>query len=256
MKHYLIGLLSLALLVSCSSTKKDDLKSKTPDELYKRARAHLRTGQFTDAAEDFKEIDTLFSYSARADEAHVLSAYAYFRAASYVDALRELDIFLRYHPTHALVPYAKYLHAMCVYMQMSSVGRDQKAAADARSEFLQVMNEFPDSIYAADCAKKIKMIDNIIAAHEMVIGRYYQNNNNILAAIGRYNYVVKRMSDTAYAEEACYRVIECCHSAGLIKEAQNAYDLIKLRFPNGKWYKKASALMGKGFVIRNTKNKK
>ena len=90
----------------------------------------------------------------------------------------------------------------------------------------------------------------------MIIGRYYQNNNNILAAIGRYNYVVKRMSDTAYAEEACYRIIECCHSAGLMKEAQNAYDLIKLRFPNGKWCKKASALMNKGFVIKKMKNKK
>ena len=133
---------------------------------------------------------------------------------------------------------------------MSSVGRDQKAAKDAREEFARVAREFPDSIYAKDSVKKLKMIDNILAAHIMLVGRYYQDNGNAQAAIARYNSVITRLSDTAYTEEACYRVIECCLAIKLNEEANDAYELLKLRYPKGKWLNKANALMKKGFVSK------
>ena len=243
MKRY-IGLLAVMLLISCSSDQSTDLSStKTPDELYKKALRNLRSGSYTDAAENFKSIDTLYSYSAKADIAHLLAGYAYFKASSYVDAMREIDIFLRYHPNHELVPYAKYLRAMCIFMQTSSVGRDQKTSKDARDAFLEVVERFPDSAYAEDSRKKIQMIDNILAGHAMLIGRYYQDNNSALAAISRYNYVATHMPDNVYVEEACYRVIECCLGIGLRQEANAAYELLKMRFPDGKWCKKADALM-------------
>ena len=243
MKRY-IGFLAAAFLVSCSSDQSTDLSTfKTPDELYKKALRNVRSGSYTDAAENFKQIDTLYSYSAKADVAHLLSGYAYFKASSYVDALREIDIFLRYHPNHELVPYAKYLRAMCIFMQTSSVGRDQKIAKDARDAFSEVVERFPDSEYAEDSRKKIQMIDNILAGHAMLIGRYYQDNNNALAAISRYNYVATHMPDNVYVEEACYRVIECCLGIGLRQEATAAYEVLKMRFPDGKWSRKAEMIM-------------
>ncbi len=243
MKRY-IGFFAFVFLISCSANKNTDLTTtKTPDELYKKALRNVRSGSYTDAAESFKEIDTLFSYSAKADVAHLLSGYAYFQASSYVDAMREIDIFLRYHPNHELVPYAKYLRATCILMQTSSLGRDQKTAKDARGAFSEVVERFPNSIYAEDCRKKIQMIDNILAGHAMSIGRYYQTNNSALAAISRYNYVATHMPDNVYVEEACYRVVECCLGIGLRQEAIDAYNVLKMRFPDGKWSKKADAIM-------------
>ena len=87
------------------------------------------------------------------------------------------------------------------------------------------------------------MIDNILAGHAMSIGRYYQENNNALAAISRYNYVATHMPDNIYVEEACYRVVECCSGIGLYQEANAAFEVLKMRFPDGKWFKKAEAIM-------------
>ena len=254
MKRY-IGFLAAAFLISCSSEKSADLStSKTPDELYKKALRNVRSGSYIDAAENFKQIDTLYSYSAKADVAHLLSGYAYFKASSYVDALREIDIFLRYHPNHELVPYAKYLRAMCIFMQTSSVGREQKIAKDAREAFSEVIEQFPNSDYAEDSRQKIQMIDNILAGHAMLIGRYYQNNNNALAAISRYNYVATHMPNNVYVEEACYRVIECCAGIGLYREANDAYEVLKMRFPDGKWCKKAEMFV-KSMSIKSVSEK-
>ena len=140
MKRY-IGFLTVIFLISCSSNQSTDLSTaKTPDDLYNKACRNLNSGSYSDAAEDFKQIDTLYSYSAKADVAHLLSGYAYFKASSYIDAMREIDIFLRYHPNHEFVSYAKYLRAMCIFMQTASLGRDQKIAKDAREAFSEVIH--------------------------------------------------------------------------------------------------------------------
>ena len=65
------------------------------------------------------------------------------------------------------------------------------------------------------------ILDDIIAAHEMMVGRYYQKNKSYLAAIGRYSFVVAQFPYTEYAKEALYRTMECCLSLGLSQEAEN-----------------------------------
>ncbi|GHU11723.1 outer membrane protein assembly factor BamD [Alphaproteobacteria bacterium] len=236
MRHYFLILSSL-LAVSCSS-KKDDLSRKNVDTLYNRASSQMKAGEYAEAAVDFKEIETLFPYSAKASFGQVLAAYCYFLTSNYQDAIRSLEIFLRYHPAHALVPYAMYLKAMCLYMQVSSIGRDAKAANEAKLAFVELVNKFPGSIYHKDCLKRILMLDDIVAAHEMSVGRFYQKNGNALSAINRYNFVIRRLGHTKHCPEAYYRVMECCRSIGLTAEAAGARETLVHSFPKSEWGKK------------------
>jgi outer membrane protein assembly factor BamD len=110
---------------------------------------------------------------------------------------------------------------------------------------MELVNRFPNSKYRADSVKRIIILDDIIAAHEMMIGRYYQKNNSILSAIGRYNLVIGRFRHTNHAVEACYRMIECCEAEGLEAESASAYELICNAFPHSKWRKKADFIMAR-----------
>ncbi|MDR0632482.1 MAG: outer membrane protein assembly factor BamD [Holosporaceae bacterium] len=239
-----LKLLSFLLLVGCAS-KKEDFKTRTVDGIYNKARSLLKGGEYTDAASEFKDIETLFPYSSKANEGQIMAAYCYFLASDYLSATREIEVFLRYHPSHEFVPYAMYLKAMCIYMQVVSLGRDSRAAMDAKHAFVELANKFPDSEYYRDALKRIIILDDIIAAHEMAIGRYYQKNRSHLAATGRYMFVSSQLSSTKYAEEALYRIVECCYALGLKEEAKDAYRALKSDLPSSSWTKKAELLIKK-----------
>lgn len=235
-------LFGLFLVVGCAS-KKDDSEKRTSASIYQKAVELLKDEEYTEAAEEFKDLETLFPYSSVATEGQVLSAYCYFLAKDYLSAVREINIFLRYHPSNELVAYAMYLKAMCLYMQVSSIGRDAETALDAKKAFVELVNRFPNSIYYKDSMKKIMILDDITAAHEMLIGRFYQCRNNALAAIGRYNTVISQLSQTDFVPEALFRTLECCLSLGLKDEAKSAYEALKSSYSKTVWKEKASLLM-------------
>lgn len=235
-------ILTLLLLVGCAY-EKDDFDKRSPDSIYKKGMQLLNGGEYSDAASEFKDIESLFPYSSRAVEGQILSAYAYFLGKQYLDTIREINVFLRYHPSHELVPYAMYLKAMCLYKQVSAVGRDGKTALDAKEAFVELANRFPNSVYYKDCIQKIIVLDNLSAAHNMAIGRYYQKHKNASAAIGRYNYIITNYNHSYYIPEAYFRLIECCISLGLLSEAKQAYITMTNSLPNDKWTKKAKNIV-------------
>ncbi len=231
MYRYLLGIL---LLVGCAS-EKTNIAGKNAEIVYNEAIQLLKQNDYEDAAKKFKEIDTYFPYAEKASLAQIMSAYCNFQAGSYTDAISGVDVFLRYHPAHELVPYAMYLKAMSLYVIVSSVGRDSQQALDAKKAFVELFNRFPKSKYAVDAMKRIIILDDLIASHELMVGRFYQKNKNALAAIGRYDYVIVKFPNTNAAEEALYRLIECCKSIGLIEEADKAIKSFKARYPNSSW---------------------
>lgn len=241
-----LSVIGCLLLVACSSHKKSLLESeKSVDEMFKGASLSLKSGEYTEAANAFKDIDTSFPYSDKAARCKILSAYSYFLAKNYMEALRELELFLKYHPADPAVGYALYLKAMCSYVQVVSVGRDIEVAREAKDAFLLLVNSYPNSKYTKDALKKIRNLDNLCAAHHMSIASFYAQRGNHLAAVGRYNYVLGNYGDTDYVEEAYYRIIESCQTLNLREEAQSAYKAMKKIFSEGKWLKKADLIMEK-----------
>lgn len=234
-------LFSLLALIACDSGKRD-VHNATANGLFSESCAFMKSSDYSEAANGFREIEKLFPYSSRAAEGLVLSAYCNFRAGNYMDSIRELDIFLKYRSSHRFAAYASYLRATCMYMRVSSIGRDSSVALDARKSFMEVATRFPDSIYCADCLKKAEILDNVIAAHEMVIGRFYQKRKNIIGAIGRYLAVIQDFESSNLAPEALYRGVECFLSLGMMDEVISLKKTLGAKYPTSKWYKKAVTL--------------
>ena len=83
------------LLIGCAS-EKEDIKNTNAARLFTKGNMLLKHGDYSEAAEAFNQVESLFSYSSKVPVSQILAAYSNFLAANYMDATRELDIFMRY----------------------------------------------------------------------------------------------------------------------------------------------------------------
>ena len=72
---------------------------------------------------------------------------------------------------------------------------------------------------------KIDLINDILAAKEMYVGRYYFDRKKWIAAINRFKYVIDDYETTIYVQEALHRLVEIYYILGLESEAKKYANL-------------------------------
>ena len=127
-----------------------------------------------------------------------MAAYSYYRGNLYDDAINALNRFIDLHPGNKNTPYAYYLKALCYYEQIQDVRRDQKITEQALDALTEVVNRFPGSTYARDASLKLDLARDHLAGKDMDIGRYYENQQQYLAAINRFRRVVENYQTTSH----------------------------------------------------------
>ena len=150
--------------------------------LYSDAKRRLDRGRYDEAAKLFDEVERQHPYSVWARRAQLMSAFTYYMAQKYPDAVSSAQRFLTIHPGNKDAPYANYLIAMSYYQQIEDVTRDQKITQQASDSFNELIRRYPQSRYAADARLKLDLINDHLAGKEMEIGRFYQRQGNWLAA--------------------------------------------------------------------------
>jgi outer membrane protein assembly factor BamD len=240
------AIVALALLAgACSSSDKDKYVERPVDELYNSAMNDMNDGNYRGAAKHFDEVERQHPYSPWATRAQLMAAYAHYEANQYDDAVVAIDRFVELHPANPDVPYALYLKGLCYYERISTVERDQEMTEQARRAFQELISRYPSSEYAR--AAKVKMelaIDNL-AGKEMVVGRFYLQQKNYLAAINRFKRVVENYQATTHVPEALLRMTESYTALGLHDEARKTAAVLGYNYPESEWYADAYALVGR-----------
>src|SRR5208282_2572552 len=195
------------------------------------------------AAKTFDEVESQHPYSVWATKGQIMGAYAGYEAGNYGEAIIAADRFIQLHPGHRDVAYAYYLKAICYYMQIVDVGRDQKLTELALKSLDDVVRRFPDSKYARDAKLKLEFTRDHLAGKEMEIGRYYLHRQEYLAAMNRFKRVIDNYQTTTHVPEALERLVECDLALGLIKEAKANAAVLGYNYPGSHWYGDAYALM-------------
>ena len=219
------------------------IETAPADVLYKDANTQLEKENFTKAAEKFEEVDRQHPYSKEARESILLSAVAYQRAGKGPEAVAAARRYLTIHPGTKEAALAQHIIATTYYERINDASRDQVDTKKAVVELETLVNRYPDSRYAEDAKKRIRLARDVLAASEMTIGRWYQQRSQFLAAINRYKVVVTDYQNTAHVEEALARLTECYYTLGIVNEAQTAAAVLGHNFPDSKWYKDSYALL-------------
>ena len=246
----LVAMLAVAAVgvSGCSTFKKKpktDLSyvERPVDVLYATGADKLDHHQWGQAVDYFREVERQHPYSEWARRAILMTAYAHYEDGDYNEAVGDADRFISLYPGNSSAGYAYYLKATCYFEQIIDVGRDQAATDQALTSLREITRRFPRSQYAQDARLKIDMVNDQLAGKEMTIGRFYQQNGDPVAAMGRFKDVIDRYQTTSHTPEALYRLVVLDLSLGLGDDAKRNAAVLGTNFPGDRWYEDAYRLM-------------
>ena len=257
--------ISIFLLTSCSNKepKISQIKEVSLDqqmiEAYKEGLELLDIGQGLMAAKKFNEAEILYPQSIWAPRASLMSAYSYYYFDSYIQAIQEIDRYLKKYPSHPNRDYAFYLKSISYYNQISNEKKDLGPIIEAKKNFIYVINNYPESEFAADAEYKLELIDEILASKEMYIARFYMEKEKWIPSINRFKKVVKDYDKSIYVEEALFRLVEIHYRIGLEDEAKKYAYLLGYNYQSSQWYENSYRIFNQKFkkkrVIEKNKSK-
>jgi outer membrane protein assembly factor BamD len=252
----------IIIFTACSKekVKNDTIKEKSLElqvlEAYEEGLNALEDGDVLYAAKKFNESEILFPQSEWAPKSALMAAYSYYIQDYYGDAIAELQRFLRVYPRSNNLDYVYYLLAICYYEQIIDEKKDLKSILDAKNTFSIVIKNYPNTEYALDSEFKLDLINDILAAKEMYIGRYYFSKKKWIPAINRFRVVVDDYDTTIYTEEALHRLVEVYYTLGLKKEAKKYANLLGYNYQSSKWYERSYSVFNKIYEKNKSKNVK
>jgi outer membrane protein assembly factor BamD len=225
--------------------------------LYTAAKRTMDKGEYETAAKLFDEVERQHPYSVWARRAQLMSAFNYYLAKKYPDAVNSAQRFITIHPGNEEAPYAQYLIAMSYYEQIDDVNRDQTTSQQASDAFGELIRRYPDTHYAADARVKVDLLRDHLAGKEMEVGRFYQRSGQWLAATYRFRNVVDQYPTSTQTPEALERLVECYLALGVPEEAQKSAAVLGRNYPESSWYKQSLKLLGReNRIVQRTASRK
>jgi outer membrane protein assembly factor BamD len=253
-KTLLIALATVSLvgLSGCSWFKSDSdsgddaaaqYVERPVEQIYADAWKAIRENSWEKAAKQFDEVERQHPYSIWARRAMLMSAFCYYQANKYKEAIDAADQFIQLHPGSSEIAYAFYLKAMSLYEQIVDVGRDQTNTQQALTALQDVVQRFPNTEYARDALLKIDLTEDHLAGKEMEVGRYYLHQGDYIGAINRFRVVVERYQRTPQIAEALERLTEAYFALGVYNEAKAAAAVLGANYPGSMWYQDSYDLL-------------
>lgn len=234
-------------LAGCASSDaaKKALNPDPPGKMYAEADSLLSAGRFDEAATKFEDLDRDHPYAPEARRAMVLAAWSYYKAGKSPEAIAAARRYTTMHPGTKDAALAHHVIASSYFADIKDPHHDQSAARRAMAELKILASRYPDSPYAKQADNRIRICEDNIAANEMIVGRYYLNKKNYVAAINRFKVVVAEFQTTQHIEEALYRLAEANLALGIAPEAQTAIAILGHNYPQSSWYKSGYAILQK-----------
>src|SRR3954468_77431 len=241
----LLACTAVVPLTGCATGKKGDTAYVARDVglLYAAAKRSMDQHDYEQAAKLFDEGERQHPYSVWARRAQLMSAFNYYLAHKYNEAVSSAQRFVTIHPGNAEAPYAQYLIAMSYYEQIADVTRDQSITQSASDAFGELIRRYPESRYASDARQRLDTINDHLAGKEMEIGRFYQRSGQWLAASYRFRAVVDKYSATSHTPEALERMVECYIALGIPDEAWKASSVLGANYADSYWYRQSLRLL-------------
>jgi outer membrane protein assembly factor BamD len=246
-------MLVLALLLiplgGCGIFDKDTVQipDQPAEKIYNEALYLLNERRdFAAAAKRFEEVDRQHPYSEWSRKALLMSAFAYYEAKEYDEAVTSAKRYMTMHPGSPDAPYAQFILGSAYYDRILDVSRDQKRTREAIAALEDVIRKYPNTEYAISAKRKIDVGRDQLAGKEMEVGRFYLQRRDYTGAVNRFKVVVTQYQTTRHVEEALMRLTESYMALGIVHEAQTAAAILGHNFPDSRWYKEAYSLVKSG----------
>ncbi len=247
-------LLALALALPACKTvggwlgKKTAEKSETlpVEQLYASANKDMKEGDFSEANRYYTRLVARFPFGPYAEQAQLEGAYALYKVGKPEDATSAIDRFIRTYPRHAHIDYAYYLKAVINFDRNISLftrlartdvsARDLNGPTQSLADFGEVINRYPNSVYAQDARQRMVYLRNQLARHDLTVGLYYYRRGAWVAAAARGKYLVETYPRSEYQSDAVALMAASYTALGQKQLADDAAAVLKLNAPNHPYF--------------------
>jgi len=243
---YIVRLIFILLLFqSCSKQVDNESLIKEVNQEQEMISAYMEGIKFLEegdafyAAKKFLEAELLLPQSDWAPKSALMASYSYYIQDYYAEAIFNLERFINSYPKNERMDYAHYLLAMCFYEGIENEKKDLQPLISAKREFNYVISNYPDTDFSADSKFKIDLINEVLAAKEMYLGRHYIKKGKWIAAINRFKTVITKYDHTIFTEEALHRLVEINYNLGLIEESKKYAKILGYNYQSSDWYEKS-----------------
>ncbi len=253
---------ALIFLNSCSKEIeeikliKEQSQNKEMISAYKEGMKFLESGDYFVAGKKFLEVEVLLPQSQWAPKSVLMASYAYYLQNYYSLAIENLKRYFKTYPKDRNMAYAHYLLAMCYYETIEGEKKDLAPLILSKKELLFIIENYPDTDYAYDARFKIDLINDILAAKEVYIGRHYVKKKKWIAALNRFKNVLNNYETTDHVEEAIHRLVEIYYILGMEDESLKYASLLGYNYNSGEWYKETYKIFNKEYKVSIPKKKK
>lgn len=194
-----IGFLSLFVLLNlfiflsgCASEEKN---LDTPEGMFAHAKEFDDAERFDLAIQKYSDVRNKFPYSTLATDAELAVADVYYKKETFQEAQLSYQNFRDLHPKHPRIDYVIYKTAMSYYMQLpDTIDRDLSSGADAIYHFSEIIKLFPKSEYAKEALENRNDTFKRLAEKELYIADFYMKQKSYLAALRRYEGMLRKYS--------------------------------------------------------------
>ncbi len=238
-----LGVFALAafpLLAGCS------LFGGRPDtlppagKLYEEGERDMLRSRYDPARDALRKLVERHPDSNLVPQARFLLGETYYRENEYEKATKEFEAFMSLYPGHPIADLVQYRLARNYFDSMPTLERDQAVTGKALVEFQKLLKQYPESRYAPDAIVKIEACRRRLAQKELWVADYYVRQGNWLAAIQRYDVILKEYGRTpAAAAQALYQKAEALMRLERTDEAQRALRRLGEEFPTSEWARRA-----------------
>ncbi len=229
-------------LAGCGSTPAASSPDASAEVLYADAKDDLSSGNYDKAIKTLERVEGRAAGSLLAQQAQLELAYAYWRSGDRVQAKTTVERFIKLNPSSPALDYAYYLRGVISFNDDIGVlgslagqdlaERDQRASRDAHQAFKQLVEQFPDSKYAADARQRMDYIVNSLAEYELYVARYYFRRGAYLAAANRAQQAIIDFQTSPSTEEALFILVQSYDRLNLTTLRDDANRVFVKNFPD------------------------
>ena len=255
-------ILSLIFSYSCSKEIENVKLIKETDQkiemisAYENGMNFFEIGDYFAASKKFLEAEILFPQSQWAPKSVLMASYSYYMQSYYSLAIENIKRYFKTYPNDKNKAYAHYLLAICYYETIEGEKKDLAPLILSKKEFDFIIKNFPNSDYAYDAKFKIDLINDILAAKEIYIGRHYIKKKKWIAALNRFKNVLKEYETTIHVEEAIHRLVEIYYKLGMEEESLKYASLLGYNYNSGEWYKETYKIFNRKYKTSIPERKK
>ena len=253
--------LAIIFLYSCGKEVekikliKEPSQNKEMISAYKKGMSFLDSGDYFAASKKFLEVEVLLPQSQWAPKSVLMASYSYYLQNYYSLAIENLKRYFKTYPKDKNMAYAHYLLAMCYYEIIEGEKKDLAPLILSKKELIFIIENYPNTDYAYDARFKIDLINDILAAKEVYIGRHYIKKKKWIPALNRFKNVLNNYETTNHVEEAIHRLVEIYYILGMEEESLKYASLLGYNYNSGKWYKETYKIFNKEYKVSIPQNK-